>query len=174
MRHRHPPVLCISFAISTGCRVSANWCAACVTGGPEARNNMLGLMMSLVLMMGLQEQVSEPSRADTLQQERKEKATHLQKPTRNVNSKKVLPIITHCSPQARRQYLKSITCYQEDIGRVTRGGLILGALYESKRVSCVERKSSRRLRYIDHRERRTFRNTVLTPKVVRRRHRNKS
>jgi outer membrane protein assembly factor BamA len=43
---------------------------------------MLGLMMSLVLMMGLQEQVSEPSRADTLQQEREEKATHLQKPTR--------------------------------------------------------------------------------------------
>jgi outer membrane protein assembly factor BamA len=43
---------------------------------------MLGLMMSLVLMMGMQDTPAEPTRADALQQEREDKATHLQKPTR--------------------------------------------------------------------------------------------
>jgi osmotically inducible protein OsmC len=31
--------------------------------------------------------------------------------------------MTHLSPTGRRPYLKSITCYQEDIGRTTTGGV---------------------------------------------------
>src|SRR5262245_31186389 len=43
---------------------------------------MLGIMMTLLLAMGLQEPSNEPSRADALQQAREEKAGNLQKPTR--------------------------------------------------------------------------------------------
>ena len=42
---------------------------------------MLGLMMTFVLMMGLQEPANDLSRADTLERARLEKAGHLQQPT---------------------------------------------------------------------------------------------
>src|SRR5262245_13855206 len=43
---------------------------------------MLGLMMTLALMLGLQDPSNEPSRADLLQDARQEKAENLVKPTR--------------------------------------------------------------------------------------------
>jgi outer membrane protein assembly factor BamA len=43
---------------------------------------MLGLMMTLVFMMALEDLPTEPSRANALQQARQEKASHLQKPAR--------------------------------------------------------------------------------------------
>jgi outer membrane protein assembly factor BamA len=43
---------------------------------------MLGLMMTLALMLGMQDPFAEPSRSDTLEHARLDKAGHLQKPTR--------------------------------------------------------------------------------------------
>jgi outer membrane protein assembly factor BamA len=43
---------------------------------------MLGLLMTFILMVGLQEPTDELSRADALEQARREKAGHLQQPTR--------------------------------------------------------------------------------------------
>jgi len=61
--------------------VPSVWRMDCHSSAPGIEH-MLGLLMTFVVMIGLQEPANDLSGADALEQARLEKAGHLQQPTR--------------------------------------------------------------------------------------------
>jgi hypothetical protein len=69
--------ICVFFGLSACDQFGARIAIA----APRGIEHMLGLLMTFVMMVGLQEPANDSSRADALEQARREKAGHLQQPT---------------------------------------------------------------------------------------------
>jgi outer membrane protein assembly factor BamA len=109
---------------------------------PGGAKQMLGLMMTLVLMMGVQDPSSGLTRTEALEQARQEKAAHLQKPTRTFLERGLLQFKER---RVMERFYEGFHGFHPVLGGIKSGsGLGAGTYVETERIRASAQVSSRR------------------------------